>query len=1182
MVSFSAQSAHLSENPYQVGGSLRPTLPSYVHRQADIKLVRALQAGEFCYVLNSRQMGKSSLLVQTLQRLTQQGCRCATVDITSLGSQQVTASQWYRGMVADLWRSLGLFSQGHYKGWWQDQGDLPPVQKLQRFFEDVLLNQFPDDSFVILIDEIDNILSLEFPLDDFFALIRYCYNQRAVNPHYQRLTFGIFGVATPNDLIRDRQRTPFNIGQAIPLNGFQAHECGPLLLGLRDAITPAPAILQAILYWTGGQPFLTHKLCALIWQLAHEQGAPILISAGQEAAWVRQLVHDRLLYQWEAQDEPEHLRTIRDRLLRHPERTGRLLGQYQQILQQGSLPYDDTEEATELQLAGLVHRVGHTLEVKNLIYQTVFDETWVAHHLEHLRPYSQALTAWIAANRQDPSRLLRGQALRDAQQWAQNKRLSDEDYQFLAESAESDRQAVQTALEASRSQAIAAQLHQSRRNLRLQRWLLGAISAGFLLATGLGLAAAVESRRANENEQLARQSEIKALLASAQGWFDSDQRLDALVQAIRAQRQLEQLKQPNPDLATAIEATLQTIILSLNERNRFSGHEGEIRRVAYSPQGDQIASASLDGTVKLWATDGTLRHTLTGDRQGVREIAFSPAGDVLAAGGAGNLRLWDGQTGEELADIAAHPGLITALQFSPDGEQIASGSTDSTIRVWRRDGTLVQTLTGHSAMIRGVAFSPDGQTLASASADASINLWDAATGRLRQTLTGHGATVTDLQFSPDGHYLASGSTDKTLRLWRSTGELVTTFEGHRASVTSLRFRPQGQQLVSTSEDGELRFWQLSGEPILAYPGIFAVGQSIDFSPDGQYLVSSGRLEDRTVKVWQLESPLYSVLGNHVASVIAIAVSPDGQLIASAGSDATIKLWQPDGTQLQTLTGHRAPVIYLAFSPDGQQLASSSFDGTVRLWQPDGTPINTIQDDTRLAGRVDFHPQQPEFAIGGNDGAARRFQLNGTQLAAIPTQSLRTSSVVWHPQGTQLAIADGSTIRLIDLAHGGRLTELFGHDAPITDLDFGADGRVLASASNDHTARLWDLATGKTLHILQGHQDLVWDVTFTPEGVPAALEEVYVVTGSADHTIKLWRQDGTLITTLDRHLAKVLRLAFSPEGQYLFSASNDNTIIRWDLPAILALDPLEYGCQWVQDYLQTNTDLSDEDRQLCDR
>lgn len=1182
MVSLPSTAAVPPSTPYQVGGSLSPALPSYVYRQADTQLLQTLQAGEFGYVLNSRQMGKSSLLVHTLQKLELTGYRCATVDITSLGSQQVTASQWYRGLVADLWRSLGLFSQGHYKAWWQEKGEMPPVQKLQAFFQEVLLEQFPEDTFVILIDEIDSILSLDFPLDDFFALIRYCYNQRAVNPHYRRLTFGIFGVATPSDLIRDRQRTPFNIGQAISLEGFQLHECEPLLGGLKEAIAQAPAILQAILDWTGGQPFLTHKLCALIWQIACGQGAPILVSAGQEAVWVQQLVRDRILHQWEAQDEPEHLRTIRDRLLRHPERTGRLLGLYQQVLRQGQMPHEDAEEVTELRLAGLVKKVGNQLQVKNPIYQAVFDESWIAHHLDYLRPYSQALTAWLASARQDPSRLLRGQALQDAQQWAYGKRLSDEDYQFLAASVECDRQEVQTVLEAERSQAIATQLRQSRRNLRLQRWLSGAIGVGFVLSTGLGLLALWASHRASQSEQIARRSEIKALLASAQGWFASNHRLDALVQTMRAQQQLEYLETPDPELAQAIDDKLQKIILGINERNRLVGHEGEIRAVAYHPDGTQIASASLDGTVKLWATDGTLLQTLESNRRGVRAIAFSPTGDLLAAAGGGQVRLWDVKTGAERSAIAAHEGVITTVLFSPDGDRLVTGSTDSTLKLWRRDGTLLQTLTGHNGMIRGLAFSPDGQVLASASADATIKLWQPATGSLLQTLTGHDSTVTDVVFSPDGRRLVSGSTDSTLKLWSRTGELISTFEGHRSPVTTVRFSPDGRQLVSTGDDSEVRFWQPNGEPILAYPGLFAAGAEVDFSPDGRYLVSTGRRDQQAVLLWQLDSPFYSVVGNHASAVIAIALNPAGDVLASAGSDAKIKLWQPDGTLLKTLAGHRGPVISLAFSGDGARLASSSFDGTVRLWQSDGTPIFTSAEVKQGVGRVDFHPRTSDLVAAGEE-LIHRWQFNGESLSSLSVNSQFVRNVVWHPQGTQLAVGvNDSDIQLIDAVTGIPAAELVGHQDTIHDLEFNADGSVLASASSDRTVRLWDVDSRSTLQVLEGHTDVVWDVTFVPPAAQPALDDLYLATGSADSTIKLWNRDGIVKTTLDRHTAKVLRLEFSPDGQYLFSASNDNTIIRWDLPALLSVDPSDYACQWLQDYLDTNAALSPEDRQLCDR
>ena len=203
---------------YQVGGSLAQDAPSYVVRKADIELDQALQQGEFCYVLDSRQMGKSSLLVRTLHRLEARGHVCVSIDLTYLGSEFTSPLQWYKGLVAQLWTGFGL-TDLNFKSWWQEQ-EFSYLQRLGEFIE-LLLAYFPQQKLLIFVDEIDRIQGLDFPVDDFFALIRYCYNQRAINYDYKRIAFALFGVATPRDLIKNKRLTPFNIGRAIkPLRGL--------------------------------------------------------------------------------------------------------------------------------------------------------------------------------------------------------------------------------------------------------------------------------------------------------------------------------------------------------------------------------------------------------------------------------------------------------------------------------------------------------------------------------------------------------------------------------------------------------------------------------------------------------------------------------------------------------------------------------------------------------------------------------------------------------------------------------------------------------------------------------------------------------------------------------------------------------------------------------------------------
>jgi hypothetical protein len=216
-------SAVASNSFFVTGGTLRHDAPSYVERQADRHLLEGLLHGQFCYVLTSRQMGKSSLMVRTAARLREQGVQVVVLDLTAIG-QNVTPEQWYDGLLVRMAGQLGL--EEELEKFWETHARLSPVQRLFQALRDVVL-KCHGGALVVFVDEIDVVRSLPFLTDEFFAAIRELYNRRTEYEPMRRVSFCLLGVAAPSDLIRDTRMTPFNIGRRIELNDFTPEEAAP-------------------------------------------------------------------------------------------------------------------------------------------------------------------------------------------------------------------------------------------------------------------------------------------------------------------------------------------------------------------------------------------------------------------------------------------------------------------------------------------------------------------------------------------------------------------------------------------------------------------------------------------------------------------------------------------------------------------------------------------------------------------------------------------------------------------------------------------------------------------------------------------------------------------------------------------------------------------------------------------
>jgi len=577
-----------------------------------------------------------------------------------------------------------------------------------------------------------------------------------------------------------------------------------------------------------------------------------------------------------------------------------------------------------------------------------------------------------------------------------------------------------------------------------------------------------------------------------------------------------------------------------------SGHGAPVLSVAFGPRGDFIASASSDGTLKLWeAGTGRCLHTCVGHRTQVFSVAISPDGKLIASASSDKtIKLWATECLRSVATLAEHDAAVNSVAFSTDGEAIVSASSDNTLRLWEtRSGRCLRTFGGHGAPVRSVGFSPGGEALVSGGDDKTLRVWDASSGRCLRTIAGHRGAIYAVAFSANGEAVLSGSKDRALKVWDAqSGRCLRTLKGHAATISAAAFSPNRQAIVSAGSDRCLKVWDAgSGACLRTLEGHEAPVWSLAFSPRGQ-VVASGA-EDSSVKVWDTGSGrCLRTLAGREAPVWSVTFSPCGGMIACGGEGRALKVWESETERrLRACRGHEGGIRSVAFSQNGELMVSASDDASLRVWHAgSGRLVRSLDGHEGAVSSVTFSPDGRAIVSASHDRSVRLWEVqDGRCLGIFEGHGAAASCVAFTSDGkTIVSGGHDSTLRVWETESGHCLRTLKGHGSAVRSLAVGPGGGTVVSGSDDGLLKIWGAESGHCLRDLGRHCG-VRSVVYSPDGRT-------IVSAGDDETVRVWDTDsGQCLRTLKGHKRAIETVAFSPDGATIVSGGKDMTLMLWD-------------------------------------